>query len=83
MSLIFAGQVLLRILLHNFWTSKFQIVDEYPCFFWAKLHGDFVSRMSGALLCWRTQISLNRAFCKTQANSSPDTVSLYDDWILD
>ena len=27
--------------------------------------------------------SLCRAFCKTQANSSPQTASLYDDWILD
>ena len=28
-------------------------------------------------------IIINGAFCKTQANSSPDTASLYDDWILD
>ena len=30
-----------------------------------------------------SKILLHRAFCKTQANSSPDTASLYDDWILD
>ena len=27
-------------------------------------------------------LSFNRAFCKTQANSSSDIASLHDDWIL-
>ena len=29
------------------------------------------------------QITDQRAFCRIQANFSPDTASLYDDWILD